>query len=170
MNGVADTDHERQRQKQQQLQQHLPRKREAEKAIDESGLQSDSSSDQVTVIERQYHESRSQMDPSGLLTGGLMMPRSRSFYQVDPHMDHPALHDDPTLGGRIMPVRRKKAKSKSPARRHARNPYQTQITPAISPNIDVFGILENVAKTEGAFSAPEDALRASIAAFTQDAW
>ena len=73
-------------------------------------------------------------------------------------------------GGRIIPVRKKKSKSKSPCRSKAKNPYQTRVTPAISPNIDVFGILENVAKTEGAFAAPEEALKASIAAFTQDAW
>jgi hypothetical protein len=160
----------RRHQQLQQQQSILQRKRDAETQMDadHAGFHSDSS-DQITVIERQYHhqDSRSQMDP-----GGLMMSRSRSFYQTDhPMMDHSIIPEDPTLGGRIIPVRnRKKAKSKSPAKRQGRNQYQTQITPAISPNIDVFGILENVAKTEGAFSAPEDALRASIAAFTQDAW
>jgi len=52
----------------------------------------------------------------------------------------------------------------------SRNPYQTLVQPAIPYNVDVFGILENVAKTEGPFFAPDDALKAAIAAFTQDAW
>ena len=60
------------------------------------------------------------------------------------------------------------SKSKSPSRR--RNPYQTRVQPAIPVNLDVFGILENVAKSEGAFVSPEEALRAAIAAFTHDAW
>lgn len=59
------------------------------------------------------------------------------------------------------------SKSKSPSRR---NPYQTRVEPAIAPDIDVYGILANVAKTEGSFVSPDDALKAAIAAFTQDVW
>lgn len=59
------------------------------------------------------------------------------------------------------------SRSKSP-RRDLR--YHTRIQPAIASNIDIYGILENVAKTEGAFVSPEDALKAVIAAFSQDAW
>lgn len=71
-----------------------------------------------------------------------------------------------------VPVRRKccrkyLSRSKSP-RRDLR--YNTRIQPAIGSNIDIYGILENVAKTEGAFVSPEDALKAVIVAFSQDAW
>lgn len=59
------------------------------------------------------------------------------------------------------------SKSKSPSRR---NPYQTRVEPAIPPDIDVYGILGNVAQTEGSFLLPEDALKAAITAFTQDIW
>jgi len=44
------------------------------------------------------------------------------------------------------------------------------LQPAIPANANIRSILENVAKTEGSFNNPEDALKAAIAAFTQDAW
>ena len=66
-----------------------------------------------------------------------------------------------------LPTCHERRKSKSPSRR---NPYQTRVEPAITPDIDVYGILENVAQTEGSFASPEDALKAAIAAFTQDTW
>lgn len=63
------------------------------------------------------------------------------------------------------------SQSKSPSRRKKqRNPYQTRVEPAITPDIDVYGILENVAQSEGSFDSPEEALKAAIAAFTQDVW
>jgi hypothetical protein len=96
--------------------------------------ESDSSTDQVTVIEART--------------------RSRSF---EPE-GHTPKH---------RPHRRHISKSKSPSRS---NPYQTRVEPAIAPDIDVYGILANVAKTEGSFVSPEEALKAAIAAFTQDVW
>ena len=72
-----------------------------------------------------------------------------------------------TIPPRRKCCRKYLSRSKSP-RRDIR--YHTRIQPAIASNIDIYGILENVAKTEGAFVSPEDALKAVIAAFSQDAW
>ena len=96
--------------------------------------ESDSSTDQITVIEAHG--------------------RSRSF---EPECRIP----------RRKSHSRYISKSKSPSRR---NPYQTRVEPAIAPDIDVYGILANVAQTEGSFVSPEEALKAAIAAFTQDVW
>ena len=111
------------------------------------------------AIKRDAHtqmgESDSSSDPATVVEGH----RSRSFYQ---HI----LLEDPMV--KRKGHHRYMSKSKSPSRR--RNPYQTRVQPAIPVNLDVFGILENVAKSEGAFVSPEEALRAAIAAFTHDAW
>lgn len=101
--------------------------------------ESDSSAEQITIIETQHR--RRQSVPRGLgLDGGVCKRKTH---------------------------RRFISKSKSPSRR---NPYQTRVEPAISPDVDVYGILANVARTEGPFLCPEEALRAAIAAFTQDVW
>lgn len=50
------------------------------------------------------------------------------------------------------------------------NGHLVRIQPAIPANANIRSILENVAKTEGAFSNPDEALKAAIAAFHQDAW
>lgn len=113
----------------------------------------------LPTVKRDAHtqmgESDSSSDPATVIEDN----RSRSFYQQ-------ILLDDPS------PKRkghsRYLSKSKSPSRK--RNPYQTRVQPAIPVNLDVFGILQNVAKSEGAFVSPDDALRAAIAAFTHDAW
>lgn len=57
------------------------------------------------------------------------------------------------------------SRSRSPS-----NPYYARIKPAIPANIDVFAILENVAKTEGPFQSPDAALKTALSAFTQEGW
>lgn len=99
--------------------------------------ESDSSAEQITIIETQ--DRRRQSVPRGLDGGVCKRKTHRRFI----------------------------SKSKSPSRR---NPYQTRVEPAISPDVDVYGILANVARTEGPFLCPEEALKAAIAAFTQDVW
>lgn len=54
---------------------------------------------------------------------------------------------------------------------HQNHQHQlVRIQPAIPSNANIRNILENVTKTEGPFKEPEEALKAAIASFTQDAW
>ena len=53
---------------------------------------------------------------------------------------------------------------------HTHQHQLLRIQPAIPSNANIRNILENVTKTEGPFKDPEEALKATIAAFTQDAW
>lgn len=97
---------------------------------------------------------------------------SNGCYVLDHHHYHGRNRFRDQSRFQTVPPRRKccrkyVSRSKSP-RRDLR--YHTRIQPAIGTNIDIYGILENVAKTEGAFVSPEDALKAIIAAFSQDAW
>lgn len=185
LNAAEQLEQERRQQRQHQqmhLQSMMKRdahthKREGVTGVGEEQHHSDSSSDQVTVIESRDQQYRPKQQYEGRgMDPGIMMHRSRSFYQDAPPPPAPSIMDMEIdrRSGRI-PVREKPrhiSKSKSPIRerRMSRNPYQTRVQPAIPPNIDVYGILENVAKTEGSFAAPEEALRAVIAAFTQDTW
>lgn len=122
----------------------------------DTGGGSDSSLDQPTVI-----ENNKSQQPLGI--GGNGIGRSRSFYYPLYEEKKAGHHYHHHHHGRYL------SRSKSPCRKK-KNPYQARIEPAISPNIDVYGILENVAKSEGSFVAPDEALRAAIAAFTQDTW
>jgi hypothetical protein len=59
----------------------------------------------------------------------------------------------------------------TPGNHHHNHQHQlVRIQPAIPSNANIRNILENVTKTEGPFKEPEEAIRAAIAAFTQDAW
>lgn len=53
---------------------------------------------------------------------------------------------------------------------HSHHHQLLRIQPAIPSNANIRNILENVTKTEGPFKEPEEALKAAISAFTQDAW
>lgn len=147
-----------QRQSYEQMMARMQRDAQTQKDADTAGG-SDSSLDQPTVIEN-------NKQPLGI-AGGNGIGRSRSFfyplYEEDVTKKKPGHHYHHHHHGRYL------SRSKSPCRKK-KNPYQTRIEPAISPNIDVYGILENVAKSEGSFVVPDEALRASIAAFTQDTW
>lgn len=58
-----------------------------------------------------------------------------------------------------------------PSHHHHHHQHQlVRIQPAIPSNANIRNILENVTKTEGPFKEPDEAIKAAIAAFTQDAW
>ncbi|KAI1302330.1 hypothetical protein HDE_02580 [Halotydeus destructor] len=69
-------------------------------------------------------------------------------------------------------LRPRLSRSISPPRGHRHHYYHKTIRmqPAIPANANIRSILENVAKTEGPFVNPEEALRAAVSAFTQDVW
>jgi hypothetical protein len=76
---------------------------------------------------------------------------------------------------RAQPISRRRASrsiSPQPARRLSRQPQQLYIktTPAIPANANIRQILSNVAKTEGPFENPIEAMKASIIALHDDAW
>ena len=74
---------------------------------------------------------------------------------------------------RAQPLGRQ-SRSQSPQgrRRPSRAPQQIYIktTPAIPANANIHHILVNVAKTEGPFDNPQEAVKAAIMALHDDAW
>jgi hypothetical protein len=74
---------------------------------------------------------------------------------------------------RAQPLGRQ-SRSQSPQgrRRPSRAPQQIYIktTPAIPVNANIRHILVNVAKTEGPFDNPQEAVKAAIMALHDDAW
>lgn len=69
----------------------------------------------------------------------------------------------------MIPVKPRVSRSISPIPRKSQH-HIIRIQPAIPPNANIRNILENIAITEGAFNHPEEAMRAAVDAFSQDAW
>ncbi|RWS17552.1 protein FAM179B-like protein, partial [Dinothrombium tinctorium] len=108
-------------------------------------------------------DAQTQKDESDLSSCTTSTPENKANQKL-PLSRTPALKRKP-----MIPVRRRTSRSISPNPR--RHHYQIiRIQPAIPPNANIRHILENVAKTEGPFLQPEEALRAAISTFTQDAW
>lgn len=69
----------------------------------------------------------------------------------------------------LITIKPRMSRSISPV--HRKSHYHIiRIQPAIPPNANIRNILENIAKTEGAFNHPEEAMRAALDAFSQDTW
>ncbi|XP_015791082.1 TOG array regulator of axonemal microtubules protein 1-like isoform X2 [Tetranychus urticae] len=69
----------------------------------------------------------------------------------------------------MIPTRKRISRSSSPVHRQPQY-HMIRIQPAIPPNANIRHIMENVVKTEGPFDNPQEALRAALAAFGEDAW
>ncbi|RWS29895.1 hypothetical protein B4U80_11286 [Leptotrombidium deliense] len=113
------------------------------------------------TIERK--DAQTQKDESDLSSCTTSTPETKLPTKV-PVSRTPGVRRKP-----MIPVRRRVSRSISPQPRKSHF-QMIRIQPAIPANANIRHILENVAKTEGPFNQPEEALRAAISTFTQDTW